>query len=173
VDVCDQVMDKMDYPRGLIRYTTEHALEHDEGHVIRPRIIVYGLLLLVLISGTLWSMTHRTPLRADMIRDRNALYRELPGDLIENVYTLKITNMDNKPHQYDVTVLNNDAVEIDMSKPLLLQAEEVLGVSVRLRIPRSAGQGVQALDIQFQAQDDPSIKVQTQAKALMPMDLGK
>ena len=105
-------------------------------------------------------MTHRVPLRADLIRDRNALYRELPGDLIENVYTLKITNMDDAPHQYDVKVLNNDAVEIDMSRPLLLQAEEVLGVSVRLRIPRSAGQGVQALDIQFQAQDDPSIKIQ-------------
>jgi cytochrome c oxidase accessory protein FixG len=173
VDVCDQVMDKMDYPRGLIRYTTEHALKHNEGHVIRPRIMVYGLLLLVIISGTLWSMTHRTPLRADMIRDRNALYRELPGDLIENVYTLKITNMDNVPHQYDVKVLNNDAVEVDISAPLLLQAEEILGVSIRLRIPRSAGQGVQALDIQFQAQDDPSIKVQTQAKALMPMDIGK
>src|SRR6056300_1602798 len=73
IDVCDQVMDKMEYPRGLVRYTTENSLKHKEGHVIRPRIIVYGLLLLVILSGTLWSMTHRVPLRADMIRDRNAL----------------------------------------------------------------------------------------------------
>ena len=130
------------------------------------------VLLLVILSGTLWSMTHRVPLRADLIRDRNALYRELPGDLIENVYTLKITNMDNSPHRYEMKVLNNDAVEIDMDKPLALQAEEVLGVSVRLRIPRSAGKGVQALDIQFQSLDDPSIKIQTSAKALMPMDFG-
>jgi cytochrome c oxidase accessory protein FixG len=173
IDVCDQVMDKMDYPRGLIRYTTEHSLEHGTPHVVRPRIIVYGLLLLLILGGTIWSMTHRVPLRADLIRDRNALYRELPGDLVENVYTLKITNMDSKPHQYDMTVLNNDAVKIDMSKPLSLQAEEVLGISVRLRIPKSAGQGVQAIDIQFQAQDDPSIKIQTQAKALMPLDFGK
>ena len=172
IDVCDQVMDKMEYPRGLIKYTTEHALKHKQGHVIRPRIIVYGLLLLVILSGTLWSMTHRVPLRADLIRDRNALYRELPGDLIENVYTLKITNMDSSPHQYEMTVLNNDAVEIDLDKPLSLKAEEVLGVSVRLRIPRTAGKGVQALDIQFQSLDDPSIKIQTSAKALMPMDFG-
>jgi len=127
IDVCDQVMDKMNYPRGLVRYTTEHALKHNEGHVIRPRIMVYGVLLLVIISGTLWGMTHRVPLRADLIRDRNALYRELPGDLIENVYTLKITNMDDSPHQYDMRVLNNDAVEIDLSGPLLLQAEERRG----------------------------------------------
>jgi len=128
---------------------------------------------LLVLGGTRCSITHRVPLRADLIRDRNALYRELPGDLVENVYTLKITNMDSKPHEYDMTILNNDAVKIDMSKPLSLQAEEVLGISVRLRIPKSAGQGVQALDIQFQAQDDPTIKIQTQAKALMPVEFGK
>ena len=172
IDVCDEVMDKMNYPRGLVRYTSEHALKHNEGHVIRPRIMVYGVLLLVIISGTLWGMTHRTPLRADLIRDRNALYRELPGDLVENVYTLKITNMDDTPHQYDLTVLNNDAVEIDMSSPLVVQAEETLGVSVRLRIPRSAGQGVQIVEIEFQAQDDPSIKKTVTAKALMPVNFG-
>jgi cytochrome c oxidase accessory protein FixG len=173
IDVCDQVMDKMEYPRGLIRYTTEHALKHKVGHVIRPRIIVYGVLLLVLITGTVWSMTTRVPLRADLIRDRNALYRELPGDLVENVYTLKITNMDNEPHHYEMTVLNNDAVEVDLSRPLELAAEEVAGISLRLRIPKSAGQGVQSLDIEFRASDDPSIRKVVKAKALMPMEFGK
>jgi hypothetical protein len=80
--------------------------------------------------------------------------------------------MDDKPHQYDISVLDNDAVEIDMSKPLVLQAEEVQGVSVRLRIPKSEGQGVQALVIEIQAQDDPSIKTQIKAKALMPLNFG-
>ncbi len=172
IDVCDEVMDKMNYPRGLVRYTTEHALKHNVGHVIRPRIIVYGVLLLVIVSSTLWGMTHRIPLKADMIRDRNALYREVSGDMIENVYTLKITNMDNEPHQYSVKVLNNDAVEVDISKPLSLQAEENAGVSMRLRIPRSAGQGVQNLEIEFQAEDDPSIRKVITAKALMPVKFG-
>jgi cytochrome c oxidase accessory protein FixG len=172
IDVCDQVMDKMNYPRGLVRYTTEQSLKHKTGHVIRPRIIVYGLLLLVIISGTLWSMMHRIPLRADMIRDRNALYRELPGAVVENVYTLKITNMDNTPHHYDVKVLNNDLVEIDLSKPLVLQAEEVAGFSVRLRMPKSAGQGVQDVEIQFPAEDDPSIRKVITAKALLPVEFG-
>jgi cytochrome c oxidase accessory protein FixG len=172
IDVCDQVMDKMDYPRGLIRYTTEHALKHKTGHVIRPRIIVYGLLLLVIVSGTLWGMTHRVPLRADLIRDRNALYRELPGDLVENVYTLKITNMDDRPHRYGMAVLNNDAVEVDLARPLELAAEEVAGISVRLRIPKAAGQGVQTLDIELQSGDDPNIRRVIKAKALMPIEFG-
>jgi len=172
IDVCDQVMDKMGYPRGLVRYTTEHSLLHKTGHVIRPRIIVYGMLLLVIISGTLYGMTTRVPLRADLIRDRNALYRELPGDVVENVYTLKITNMDGVPHRYDMTVLNNEAVEIDLARPLELSAEEVAGISVRLRLPKSAGQGVQHLDIQLQASDDPSIRKVIKAKAMMPIEFG-
>ena len=173
IDVCDQVMDKMDYPRGLVRYTTEHSLKHKTGHVIRPRIIVYGTLLLLLISGILWGMTHRVPLRADLIRDRNALYRELPGNVVENVYTLKITNMDNSPHRFEMSVLNNELVEIDLSRPLELDAEEVAGISVRLRLPKSAGQGVQHLDIEVQASDDPSIRKVIKAKAMMPIEFGK
>ena len=173
IDVCDEVMDKMGYQRGLVRYTTEHALKHNEGHVIRPRIIVYGLLLLVIISGTLYGMTTRTPLRAELIRDRNALYRELPGDIVENVYTLKITNMDDEPHSYDMTVLNNDQVEIDLASPLDLAAEEVAGIIVRLRIPQSAGQGVQNVELELQARDDPSIRKEVTAKAMLPIEFGR
>ena len=172
VDVCDQVMDKMDYPRGLIRYTTENALKHKGSHVLRPRIFVYGALLLIILGGTIWSMTHRVPLRADLIRDRNALYRELPGGLIENVYTLKITNMDDEPHTYTMKVLNDEAVEVDTGRPLALQAEETAGISVRLRIPRSEAQGVQELEIELQAQQEPSIRKVFKARALMPVEAG-
>jgi hypothetical protein len=93
--------------------------------------------------------------------------------VVENVYTLKITNMDARPHRYEMTVLNNDAVEIDLARPLELAAEEVAGISVRLRMPRSAGAGVQKLDIELQASDDPDIRRVIEAKALMPVGFGQ
>ena len=172
IDVCDQVMDKMGYERGLVRYTTEHALKHDEGHVLRPRIMVYGLLLLAILVGTLWSMANRVPLRADLIRDRNALYRELPGDVIENVYTLKITNMDSRPHDYVLSVLNNDQVEIDLGDAISLGAEETAAIIVRLRLPRSAGKGVQNIDLELKAVGIDSIRRDITAKAMMPLGIG-
>lgn len=172
IDVCDEVMERMDYPPGLIRYTTEHALKHKTGHVIRPRIIVYGVLLTVLIGGILYGMTNRVPLRADMIRDRNALYRELPGEVIENVYTLKITNMSDQAHRFTLTPTNNDLVEIDLEQPLELDAEQVKGVIVRLRLPRSAGKGVQNIELELEAEDDPSISREITAKAMMPLGIG-
>jgi cytochrome c oxidase accessory protein FixG len=172
IDVCDQVMDKMGYPRGLVRYTTEHSLKHKTAHVIRPRIVVYGLLLLVIISGTLYGMTHRVPLRADLIRDRNALYRELPGDVIENVYTLKITNMDDAPHRYRLVAVDEQQVEIDLDRPLDLAAEEVAGIIVRLRLPRSAGKGVQNVELELQSVDNPDIRREITAKAMLPLGIG-
>jgi hypothetical protein len=80
--------------------------------------------------------------------------------------------MEDVPHRYEMTVLNNDAVEVDLARPLELGPEEVAGISVRLRIPKSAGQGVQNLDIQVQSSDDPSIRRVIEAKALMPMEFG-
>jgi len=172
IDVCDQVMDKMGYERGLVRYTTEHALKHNVGHVIRPRIMVYGALLLAILAGTIWSMSNRVPLRADLIRDRNALYRELPGDVIENVYTLKITNMDDAPHRYQLTALDNPQVEIDLDRPLDLAAEEVAGIIVRLRLPRSAGKGVQNVELELHSVDNPEIRREITAKAMLPLGIG-
>ncbi len=169
VDICDTVMDKMEYPRGLIRYTTENALHEKPSRVVRPRVLIYGFLLLLIISGTLWSMTHRTPLRADLIRDRNALYRELPGDLIENVYTLKITNMADTDQQYTLLAVDNPQASFDFSRPLELPAGEVGGFSVRIRLPRSAGQGTTDLQLQLASKSDPKIHKQFRATVLMPV----
>jgi len=172
IDVCDQVMDKMEYPHGLIRFTTENSLKHKQAHVLRPRIFVYAALLLVIVSGTLWSMTHRTPLRADLIRDRNALYRELPGGMIENVYTLKITNMDDTAHRYEFITPGDVDLQIETSRPLDLKAEEVAGVSVRIRMPRTAGQGVQNVKLELRAEDAPSIRKEIEAKVILPVEFG-
>jgi uncharacterized membrane protein len=100
------------------------------------------------------------------------LYRELPGGMIENVYTLKITNMDARPHHYEFILPEDTEVQIDTSRPLDLMAEEVAGVSVRIRMPKSAGQGVQNLELKLQAEDDVSIHKTIVAKVMLPVQFG-
>jgi cytochrome c oxidase accessory protein FixG len=73
VDACDQVMDRFGSPRGLIRYTTQHALDHKTTHVLRPRVLVYGSLLGLLFAGFIIALALRQPVGVDVIRDRNAL----------------------------------------------------------------------------------------------------
>jgi cytochrome c oxidase accessory protein FixG len=91
IDACDEVMGKVGYPKGLIRYTTQNAMEGGSTRVLRPRILVYAVLLLALVAGWAWGVGNRSPLIADVLRDRNALYR-VQADGVDNGYTLKLAN---------------------------------------------------------------------------------
>ena len=170
IDVCDQVMEKMDYKKGLISYTTEHRLSGNETRVFRPRIIVYAVLLLALVAGVIWSVNDRVLLRADLLRDRNALYRELPDNVIENVYTLKLINMDFKAHQYTTEVLNNDDLRLFVSPELELESEEVGNFILRLQAPASAGRGSIKVDVRFSTLDEPVIERTVNARFVMPFE---
>ena len=98
IDACDQVMDKVGYEKGLIRYTSERAmLEHMDNkkarhYIFRPRVLIYIGIMTVLASAFAGSLFLRNPLRVDVMRDRGALAREIEGIKIENVYRLQIMN---------------------------------------------------------------------------------
>lgn len=170
IDVCDQVMDKMGYDKGLISYTTEHRMSGKESHVFRPRIIVYFVLLLSLIAGLLWAVSERVLLRADLLRDRNVLYRELPDNRIENVYTLKLINMDFVAHTYRIEVVDNDDIVLFVSPEPALEPEEIGQFVLRMQAPASAGRGSVKVDVRFSTIEEPIIERTISARFLMPFD---
>jgi polyferredoxin len=92
IDACDQVMDKVGYPRGLIRYTTQNAIDGRTSRILRPRILVYATLLLVLVAAWGWGVTHRHAFLVEALRDRNALYRKSADGSLQNSYQIKIAN---------------------------------------------------------------------------------
>ncbi len=170
IDVCDQVMDKMGYEKGLISYTTEHRISGQETHVLRPRIFVYSFLLLALVAGVIWSVNDRILLRADLLRDRNALYRELPDNRIENVYTLKLINMDFKPHKYRIEVVDNDDMVLFISPEPKLKPEEIGNFIFRMQAPASAGRGSVKVDVKFSTMEEPVIERTVSTRFLMPYE---
>jgi len=103
VDACDQVMDKMHYEPGLIRYTSGRAIvdrlsqSQVRKRLLRPRVIAYIAILLVAAAGFIVSLALRSTLTVDIIRDRGALGREVAGGLIENVYRLQFINTSEEP----------------------------------------------------------------------------
>src|SRR3546814_619490 len=92
IDACNDVMDKMGYAPGLIRYTTQNAIDGGKTRIARPRILVYTALLVALVTAWAWGVTTRSPLIVDVLRDRNALYRSGSDGRIENGYTVKLVN---------------------------------------------------------------------------------
>ena len=135
VDVCDQVMDKMGYPKGLIRYTTENAIEGKGLHILRPRIFIYAAFLLLITAGLIYGLATRMPLELDIIRDRNALYRETTAGLTENVYTLKLINMEETPHRFELEVSGLEGIQLVARETVIeVPGGEVATFPVRVRV---------------------------------------
>ncbi|HBC57174.1 MAG TPA: cytochrome c oxidase accessory protein CcoG, partial [Gammaproteobacteria bacterium] len=169
IDVCNQVMDKMNYPRGLIRYTTENALMGLPSQILRPRMMIYGFLLSALSVGLLAAVVLRVPLELDIIRDRNLLYVETVQGEIENVYTLKIINMDKAQHEYLLTIEGSDGIRVAQTDNIIVKAGEILEYPVRVSIPKKAiSSRNQALHFRLQALDRPRLRVTEVGRFLAP-----
>ena len=170
IDACDDVMDKMGYPRGLITYTTENAMRGGRSHILRPRVVVYALLLLTIMSIFAWSLSQRSTLGLDVIRDRNRLYRETDEGRIENVYILKIINMDDKGHAFKLRVEGIEDIELFIdAKRIWVDAGEVLELPVRLRVEEDElHERSNKVTFKLVATDDPGLKAHEEARFLGP-----
>ena len=139
IDGCNEVMDKLGYEHGLIRYTTQNAIDGRPSRVLRPRIFVYGMLLTLLAAGWTWGVLNRKPFIAEVLRDRNALYRVLGDGSIENGYTLKIVNKTDQPARFAVTLVESPrgAHLVDFPAVIEVPASAVLPVPLRVAAPAS------------------------------------
>jgi cytochrome c oxidase accessory protein FixG len=170
IDVCNDVMDKMNYPRGLIRYTTQNALQGKKSRIIRPRILVYGFIMLFILAALTYSLSQRIPLDMDIIRDRNQLYRETQGQ-IENVYTFKIMNMDETDHIYEITAKGIPDMSLIFDElPISTRSGEVKDIVVKARADE-ADLDSRSSEVIFtiQAVADENLKVSKEAKFIGPL----
>ena len=169
IDACDSIMDRMSYPRGLIRYTTENALHHKKSSIFRPRVLIYATLLVALIAILVTSLAVRTPVILDVIRDRNTLFRELPNGVIENSYTLKVVNQSNEPRQFSLEVSGVDGITLDgLPDPLEVAGGDVMAVPVRARVQREDSYGIMDIEFTITATDDPNVSVTEDSRFLGP-----
>jgi len=171
VDVCDSVMDRMGYPKGLIRYTSENALENKSWKVWRPRVLIYSGLLAVISAALIIAVLLRVPLQVDVIRDRNALYRETVEGLIENTYTLKVLNMDNTAHRYTLSAHGIEGLRLRADRPdIAVAAGEVVEVPVSLQVERVAlTQRSMPVYFRLKASDVDDLSAEQTARFLGPL----
>ena len=175
VDVCDSVMDKVNYPRGLIRYTSENALEGGPWRLLRPRVLVYSGLLAAIAVALVVAVLLRVPLQVDVLRDRNTLFRDTPEGLIENVYTLRVMNMDSQPHTYAVTATGIDELALQLDRKTIQAASgEIVDVPVRLQAaPENVRGRSNEVIFTLTAQDNPKIRAEEPTRFLGPAASGR
>ncbi len=160
IDVCDDVMDKMNYPRGLIRYTTQNALQKGWSqvqtwrHVFRPRVLVYSAILAGVCIAMLTSLALRTPFKVDVVRDRGVLARIVAGGMIENVYRLQIMNAMESEQVYRITAAGLPGLAVRSEEEVTVASAESRWVAVRLQLPyEAATPGSHAIHFEITARD--------------------
>lgn len=159
IDACDGVMDKMNYPRGLIRYSTEHTLHNKPYKLIRPRTVVYSAILSILVMALASSIVMRPPVILDVLRDRNTLFRDVGRLGIENSFTLRIVNKQNEPRGYVLSVRGLDGISIQTDTRIDVDAESVYTLPTSVTAPHESAIGGQRIEFVLEAVDDPNIQV--------------
>jgi cytochrome c oxidase accessory protein FixG len=175
IDVCDTVMDRMSYPRGLIRYSTQRALDErlTQSQVLRrmlrPRVMIYATLLLVLTALLIGSLATRNPLRVDVIRDRNTLARIAEGGNIENNYRVHLMNASELPQRLSVSVEGIDGIEIVGTREVDVQAASNRAVPVTVQVPPGAGKpGSNEIRFVVRSGDDERLSRREKAVFIVP-----
>lgn len=157
IDACDQTMARMGYKKGLISYTTENRLAGKVSKILRPKLIGYGAVLTLMLLLLFYAMATVDPLRIDIIRDRNQLYRENMAGLIENTYTIKLLNKTEQAHNYQLSVAGLKNYQWLGKQDVRVKGGEVLILPVSIAVdPVDLTRSVTDIDIVVKSQGDTS-----------------
>ena len=148
IDVCDDVMGKMGYAPGLIRYSTENGVAKGWTRAqmlrraLRPRVLLYAAALLLVSGAFVISLSMRSGFSVDVFKDRGALAREIQGGVIENTYTLHLSNLSEQPRQYRLAVSGLPGLELRSAARLDVGAMANRTWPVQLALPPQAAQSL-------------------------------
>jgi len=170
IDACDSIMDKMGYARGLVKYTSERQLQGGKTHLLRPRLIGYTAVLLVMIGALVVALVERPMVSLDVSKDRG-LFRENSQGLIENIYSLKIINKTQQGQDYQLSLVDGDDFVLQGKTRLSLAPGEIVDVPVSVAMlserPRS---GSQELTFRVTDSDEPNIHSDARSRFVAPMN---
>ncbi|MEG1769518.1 MAG: 4Fe-4S dicluster domain-containing protein, partial [Comamonas sp.] len=175
IDACNSVMDKMHYPRGLIRLSTENALARGwrgmqvVRRMLRPRVLIYGAVLLGLTVAMVVSLYVRVPLKVDVVRDRGTLSRIVAGGQIENIYRVQLGNATEQPQRLQLSASGLEGLRVASDTEVTVDAAADRWIVVRLQAPYGvASAGSHPVQLEVHSPVDGSIAVQAKTTFLVP-----
>ena len=175
IDVCDGVMEKMHYPPGLIRNSTQNGVDQKLSRaamfkrVLRPRVLLYTAVLAGVTAGLLWSLLTRSSFRVDVVRDRGAMARMVGQGQIENVYRLQIMNATEQGQRYVLAVNGITGAQIVSDSQVVVDAAGSRWVPVRVQVPpNAAAAGSHPITFVISTQDAPGDEVIEKSVFLVP-----
>ena len=170
IDACDSIMDKMGYARGLVSYTSEHQLQGGKTHLLRPRLIGYSAVLLVMIAALVVALVARPMVSLDVTKDRG-MFRENAQGLIENIYSLKVINKTQQRQDYRLELVDAEGFQLQGKTEISLAPGEIsdVPVSVALLADKPASSS-QTLRFKVTDVDEPWVYSAADSRFVAPLN---
>ncbi len=167
-------MDKVGYARGLVKYSTENAMnnrwsrQQTMKRVLRPRVLVYISILTAIVLAIFISLATRTPFRADVVRDRGVMARVVEDGKVENVYSIQVMNATETTQHYKIAVEGLPGIQITSDATLRLEATKARWIPVRVQVPPEADKpGSHAIHFTIESLDSPG-RLREESKFVIP-----
>ncbi|HSG02372.1 MAG TPA: cytochrome c oxidase accessory protein CcoG [Marinobacterium sp.] len=169
VDACDDIMERMGYEKGLVRYTTEHELEGKKTRLLRPRLIGYLIALLAMVTAFSYVLITRTPLEVDTIRGRGELYTTASNGDIRNSYSVKIANKSQQDMNFRITLEGLEFAELVGATEVRVEAGELLDHTLFIEVdPRALERPNYKIEFEVTSIDDDSISATSESRFIGP-----
>lgn len=139
IDACDLVMDRIHKPRGLVRLSSQSRIEGSAARLLRPRVILYPLLMAVFASVWVVVFLHKQTADATLLRGFGAPFVELAPGEITNQLRLKIRNRSGALATYQAQLVDRPDARLNVSEePLSIAAGESRTANLRIVLPAAA-----------------------------------
>ncbi len=141
IDACDQVMDKINRPHGLIRYASLDEIEGKPRIPLfkRPKVLVSTGIMAVALAGIIYGIANIAGIELKVLHDRQPLYVLQSDGSIQNKYQIKVLNKTDKDIHVKVTVEGPEGLRlVGAEKPFLARKGEISAHTVFVRIPKKS-----------------------------------
>ncbi len=174
VDACDEVMERMDYDPGLIRYATEREIvEGRKSHWLKPRTLGYGVALIAMAVAVSLAIAARPEVTLDVSGDRGGLYQTGSGELIENSYNVRVSNRTDEARTFKLSVSGMDELRTLETHHIELAGGEDQRIPVVVQVPSSQiRQSTTPIEFQVVTKQEPVIRAQTTGTFIGPSSPG-
>lgn len=162
IDACDAIMDSLGWERGLVAYTSERqAEEGSRARLLRPKVLGYFLVLLVIVAALAWNVSHQQLFDLSVAQERQPLYVTLSDGRIQNSYEFKMNNKTGGPLELEFEVVGLSGAELDLGNfsHVELAPDQRLRLRAHIKYdPEAEGAGSQQFSIRAVPVNRPDLQ---------------
>ncbi len=169
VDACDDIMSRVGYEKGLIKYTTEVNLEGGKTKIIRPKLMAYLIVVTMLVLYFAYVIFDRVPIEVDVHKDRNHLFVEISDSIIENIYTIKIANKSHTDLEYLISASGIEGLLVVDQPIVAVPAGQIINFPIQVRANTSnISKSKTVIQIKVQAISVAEINSEVESRFISP-----